>query len=400
MQQKNSWLLPEGIEETLPPEARHLEALRNKLLDSFACWGYNLVIPPFIDFLESLLIGSGHDLDLQTFKLTDQISGEMLGIRADMTPQVARIDAHNLKQAWPTRLCYAGTVLHTRGDPLEKTRSPMQIGAELYGHAGKESDFEVICLMLEMLAITGLQDVHLDLGYVGIYRTLAEQAGLSHAQESELFDILQRKAKPELAELMDGYAIDSDLKQIFLALPELNGGPAVLDKARAVLAPANAAVNQALADLTAIAEQLSLRFPNLPISFDLAELRGYHYHTGIVFAAFVPGVGREIARGGRYDNIGKIFGRARPATGFSADLKLLSALSKQSFQCPPRELIFAPCVDDAELAVAIRDLRAQQRPVIQQLPGQTGGAAEYGCTAILEQEQQHWVVKPLNSATA
>ncbi|PPD45668.1 MAG: ATP phosphoribosyltransferase regulatory subunit [Methylobacter sp.] len=395
MQQKDSWLLPEGIEETLPAEAKHLEALRNKLLDSFACWGYDLVIPPFIDFLDSLLIGAGHDLDLQTFKLTDQISGEMLGIRADMTPQVARIDAHNLKHEWPTRLCYAGTVLHTRGDPLEKTRSPLQIGAELYGHGGKESDLEVICLMLEMLAVTGLQNVHLDLGHVGIYRALAEQAALSDAQESELFAILQRKAKPELLELMDGYALSDGLKQMFLALPELNGGQTVLDKASAVLAQASAAVKQALADLTAVAGQLAVRFPNLAISFDLAELRGYHYHTGIVFAAFVPTVGREIARGGRYDNIGKVFGRARPATGFSADLKLLSALSKQSFQMPARELIFAPYLDDAGLTESIRDLRAQRRAVIQELPGQTGGAGEYGCTAILVQEQQRWVVKAL-----
>ncbi len=395
MQQKDSWLLPEGIEETLPAEAKHLEALRNKLLDSFACWGYDLVIPPFIDFLDSLLIGSGHDLDLQTFKLTDQISGEMLGIRADMTPQVARIDAHNLKHEWPTRLCYAGTVLHTRGDPLEKTRSPLQIGAELYGHGGKESDLEVICLMLEMLAVTGLQNVHLDLGHVGIYRALAEQAGLSDAQESELFAILQRKAKPELAGLMDGYALTDGLKQMFLALPELNGSQTVLDKASVVLAQASAAVKQALADLTAVAGQLAVRFPNLAISFDLAELRGYHYHTGIVFAAFVPTVGREIARGGRYDNIGKVFGRARPATGFSADLKVLSALSKQSFQTPARELIFAPYLDDAGLTETIRDLRARQRAVIQQLPGQTGGPPEYACTAILVQEQQRWVVKAL-----
>lgn len=396
MQQKNSWLLPEGIEETLPAEAKHLEALRNQLLDSFASWGYDLVIPPFIDFLDSLLIGSGHDLDLQTFKLTDQISGELLGIRADMTPLVARIDAHNLKHDWPTRLCYAGTVLHTRGDPLEKTRSPLQIGAELYGHAGKESDLEVICLMLEMLAITGLQNVHLDLGHVGIYRALAVQAGLSASEEGELFDILQRKAKPELAMLMDALHLDDGLKRLFLALPELNGDHDVLTKAKALFADAGDPVNQALADLDAVALQLRQRFPHLPISFDLAELRGYHYHTGIVFAAFVPGVGREIARGGRYDDIGAVFGRARPATGFSADLKVLSQLGRQSFQCPAPERIFAPYLDDAELLAAIRDLRAQQRVVIQQLPGQTGGAADYGCTATLAQEQQHWVVKPLN----
>ncbi len=188
MHQKNSWLLPDGIEETLPTEARHLENLRSQLLTTFTNWGYQLVIPPFIDFLDSLLVGSGHDLELQTFKVTDQVSGEMLGIRADMTPQVARIDAHNLKQQCPTRLCYAGTVLHSRGNPLESTRSPMQIGAELYGHSGKESDVEVISLMLEMLAQTGLKNVHLDIGHVGIYRELSAQAGLTAAEEAELFD--------------------------------------------------------------------------------------------------------------------------------------------------------------------------------------------------------------------
>ena len=395
MQQKDSWLLPDGIEEILPEEAKHLENLRSKLLELFACWGYDLVIPPFIDFLDSLLTGSGHDLDLQTFKLTDQISGEMLGVRADMTPQVARMDAHNLKHEWPTRLCYVGTILHTRGDPLEKTRSPMQIGAELYGHAGKESDVEVIRLMLEMLAITGLLNVHLDLGHVGIYRALSRQAGLTGLQESELFDVLQRKARPELQELMDGYTIDNDLKAMLLKLPELNGGKDTINKARAVFSKANDDVKNALADLEAIAEKLAARFPSLPISFDLAELRGYHYHTGMVFAAFVPSVGREIARGGRYDNIGAVFGRARPATGFSADLKLLSSLSKQSCQVEQRELIFAPYSDDAVLNEKIRDLRAQQQAVVQQLPGQTGSAKELGCTSILEQDNQNWVVRPL-----
>ena len=395
MQQKDSWLLPDGIEEILPEEAKHLENLRHKLLELFACWGYDLVIPPFIDFLDSLLTGSGHDLDLQTFKLTDQISGEMLGVRADMTPQVARMDAHNLKHEWPTRLCYVGTILHTRGDPLEKTRSPMQIGAELFGHAGKESDVEVIRLMLEMLAITGLQNVHLDLGHVGIYRALSKQAGLTKLQETELFDVLQRKARPELAELMDRYPIDNDLKALFLKLPELNGGKDIIAKAQAVFLKAGDEVKLALADLAAIAGQLAARFPSLPISFDLAELRGYHYHTGMVFAAFIPSVGREIARGGRYDNIGAVFGRARPATGFSADLKLLSALSKQSYQASQRALIFAPCSDDAALNEKIRDLRAQQQAVVQQLPGQTGSAKELACTSILEHDNQNWVVRPL-----
>lgn len=395
MQQKDSWLLPDGIDEILPAEAKHLEQLRGRLLELFSCWGYDLVIPPFIDFLDSLLTGSGHDLDLQTFKLTDQISGKMLGIRADMTPQVARMDVHNIKHEWPTRLCYVGTILHTRGDPLEKTRSPMQLGAELYGHAGIESDIEVIRLMLEMLAITGLQNVHLDLGHVGIYRALSKQAALSPQQESELFDILQRKARTELAELMQSYSLDNDLKNMFLKLPELNGNKDIIAKAQSVFAKANADVKTALADLVGIADKLAHYFPSLPISFDLAELRGYHYHTGVVFAAFIPSVGREIARGGRYDNIGAIFGRDRPATGFSADLKLLSTLSKPASPSVARELIFAPYNEDSALTEKIRDLRAQQRAVVQQLPGQTGSATDLACTSILEIDNQNWVVRPL-----
>ncbi len=395
MRQNTSWLLPDGIEEILPEDARHLERLRKQLLEMLSCWGYQLVIPPFIDFLDSLLVGSGHDLELQTFKVTDQVSGEMLGIRADMTPQVARIDAHNLKYEWPTRLCYAGTVLHTRGNPLEKTRSPLQLGAELYGHSGKESDLEIIGLMLETLALSGLLNVHLDLGHVGIYRALADQAGLNEGQEKALFDVLQRKARPELKELMESYPISDGLKPVFLKLPELNGGADTLTQAKTLLADTNPSARQALIELTTIAAELKIRFPNLDISYDLAELRGYHYHTGIVFAAFVPSVGREIARGGRYDNIGEKFGRARPATGFSTDLKLLSALSKNALPIEKHAAIFAPCSDDPGLLEKIRDLRADKQTVIQQLPGQTGGAEQLGCTALLVKDHQNWVVQPI-----
>jgi ATP phosphoribosyltransferase regulatory subunit len=249
--------------------------------------------------------------------------------------------------------------------------------------------------MLEMLAITGLLNVHLDLGHVGIYRALAKQAQLTCVQESELFAVLQRKARPELAELMDSYAIADELKTLFLKLPELNGDREILNKARAIFAHANEEVQYALADLTAIADKLAARFPSLPISFDLAELRGYHYHTGMVFAAFVPSIGREIARGGRYDNIGSVFGRARPATGFSADLKLLAVLGKKTCIKPPRPLIFAPCVDDAELTEKIRALRADQQAVVQQLPDQTGTAQDLGCTSVLEFVNHQWVVRPL-----
>ena len=398
MQNKDSWLLPDGIEEVLPDQALLLEELRRKLLDTFAAWGYQLVIPPFVDFLDSLLIGSGHDLDLQTFKLTDQISGKMLGVRADMTPQVARIDAHHLNHDRPARLCYAGTTLHTLGDPLEKTRSPMQIGAELYGHSGLESDYEIICLMLETLAISGLQELHLDLGHVGIYRALSKQAGFSPAEETELFALLQRKARAELHEFLNTLPLNPALKDLFSALPQLNGHREILQKADTLLnklTDVDPSIAQALADLHHIADKLSRDFPQLPVSFDLAELRGYHYHTGMVFAAFIPGLGREIARGGRYDNIGRFFGRARAATGFSADLKALVNLYKTGRTPAGAEQILAPYADDRDLAVLIRDLRAAGKTVIQFLPNQSGSPADLGCTSVLEKQAQSWIVKPL-----
>jgi len=395
MQKNDSWLLPEGIDEVLPDDAKHLEFLRRKLLDVFGCWGYELVIPPIVDFLDSLLTGSGYDLELQTFKLTDQISGKMLGVRADMTPQVARIAGHNLKHNWPTRLCYAGTVLHTLGDHLEKTRSPMQIGAELYGHSGLESDLEVIQLMLEMLAMTGIENVHLDLGHVGIYRALARQAQLSNQQEAELFDVLQRKARTELDELLAGYSIADKFKHILTALPRLNGGVEVFSKAAEIIADTDESVKQALTEMQQIADKLAVQYSSLPVNFDLAELRGYRYHTGIVFAAFVPGFGKEIARGGRYDNIGEFFGRARAATGFSADLKIMASLAAMSEKKSER-VIYAPYEDDVALQEIIRDLRASGTVVIQQLPGQIGTAGDLGCTAILEKQNQDWVIKPLD----
>lgn len=395
MQPKDSWLLPEGIEEILPEEAKCLENLRGRLLQLFNSWGYELVIPPMIDFIDSLLTGSGHDLDLQTFKIIDQVSGKTLGLRADMTPQVARMDAHQLKQACPTRLCYAGTVLHTRGDPLEKTRSPMQIGAELYGHAGIESDVEVVCLMLETLAQSGLLDVHLDLGHVGIFRGLSRQAGLDHSTESSFFDVLQRKAKHELVDLLLELNVKEDVKNMLLALPELNGGKEILSKAHLALNKADESVRQALSEIDQIAGRLAQRYPNLPISYDLAELRGYHYHTGAVFAAFVPEIGREIARGGRYDNIGEVFGRARPATGFSADLKTLVLLGKQNAYDSKTVKIFAPFQGDHAMTETIRELRSQGSIVIQQLPGQSGAAKEMGCTATLVEESQGWIIKAL-----
>lgn len=394
--QENRWLLPEGIQEVLPHEARKLEHLRRELLDLFALWGYELVIPPFIDFLDSLLTGTGHDLDLQTFKLTDQLSGRTLGVRADMTPQVARIDARNLHRNNPTRLCYLGTVLHALNDPLENSRSPLQVGAELYGHAGIDSDLEIVQLMLETLAVAGIQNVHIDLGHVAIFRELAKLAGLDEAQESAIFDILQRKAIPELEELLESSELDETIRPMLAALPTLNGSEGVLEKARKALTGCNPEISTALDYLEELRHRLSILFPSLPVNFDLAELRGYHYQTGVVFAAFVPGYGREIARGGRYDEIGKVFGRARPATGFSADIKVLACWAQNPSVEHPTA-IFAPAHGDTELEETIRDLRLSGRPVIRELPGQFGNAESMGCGFRLEHNNDGWIVTALDS---
>ena len=396
MPQTDPWLLPEGIAEILPEDAQYLEATRRNLLDVFSAWGYERVIPPLIDFVDTLKIGSGQDLDLQTFKLIDQLSGQMLGIRADMTPQVARIDAHQLNQQWPTRLCYAGTIVHAQGSALDRSRTPMQIGAELYGYQGLDGDMEIIRLMLEMLATAKLQNIHLDLGHVGVYRSLVAQAQLNKKQEALLFDVLQRKAQAELEVLLESFNLDVNLTNIFLKLPGLNGGEELFTRAQDILSDADAQVQSAIADLEQVSKLLSKYFPALPVSYDLAELRGYHYHTGIVFAAFVPECGREIARGGRYDNIGMAFGRARPATGFSADLKVLSALSKQLNPQATTEKIFAPNGDDQQLDEMIRDLRAQGRIVIQQLSDQIGSAEDMGCASYISLEDQSWIIKTVS----
>ncbi|WP_434113487.1 ATP phosphoribosyltransferase regulatory subunit [Methylocaldum sp. GT1TLB] len=393
---EDNWLLPEGIDEVFPEEAERLEQLRRKIIDLFASWGYRLVMPPLIEFIESLLTGSGNDLDLQTFKIIDQISGRLMGIRADMTPQVARIDARNLGTDTPTRLCYMGTVLHTQSDHLEKSRSPLQVGAELYGHAGNASDMEVICLMLEMLAIAGIENVHLDLGHVGIYRELARQAGLNAQQEAELFEILQRKDYPELVTLLHSLTVSDSSTEMLEALIDLNGHEGVIEKARKRLATANESVHRALMDLESISKSLASLFPALRINFDLAELRGYHYKTGVVFAAFVPGYGREIARGGRYDEIGKIFGRARPATGFSADLKVLARLANGKDDDAPSLRIFAPAVDDPDLHEIVRNLRGAGQTVIQELYGQTGEAREMACSHYLQKRGLTWEVFPVS----
>ncbi|MBK1693603.1 ATP phosphoribosyltransferase regulatory subunit [Chromatium weissei] len=389
------WLLPAGIEEVLPAEAQIVEALRRELLDLYASWGYELVFPPFIDYLESLLTGTGQDLDLQTFKLTDHQTGRLLGIRADMTPQVARIDAHHLRRETPTRLCYLGTVLHTRANGFASTRSPLQIGAEIYGHGGIESDIEILRLIVLTLRTAGIADSYLDLGHVGIYRGLARQANLNATQEHALFDALQRKAIPEIEALINDFGVTGAVADMLLALAELNGAEA-LTQAATVLKAAAAPVQAAVNELRRLADELNRWHPELSVHYDLAELRGYHYKTGAVFAAFVPGWGLEVVRGGRYDDIGRVFGRARPAVGFSTDLKsLLQHGRGLAARYQPQPSITAPWSTDPALHSAIAELRASGRRVIQTLPGALPNDAA-GETQQLVLREGRWEVQAIS----
>lgn len=390
---KDSWLLPEGIEEVLPPRAEYLESRRRQLLDLYRSWGYELVMPPFIEYLESLFVGTAHDLDLQTFKLTDQLNGRMMGVRADMTPQVARIDAHQLRRETPTRLCYMGTVLHTRPDGFAASRAPLQIGLELYGHSGVESDVEVFRLMVETLRACNIENTYFDLGHVGIFRGLAKQAGLSAEQESELFDALQRKAKPEIKDMLAYWQLAPKLAVMLSALADLNGNDEVLPRAETVLSIASAEVKAALASLQHMAKAIKQAIPAISLHYDLAELRGYHYHTGVVFAAFVPGKGTAIAQGGRYDGIGKVFGNARPATGFSTDLKTLLALAPATVV--KNAGIYAPYLEERELNALIQRLRAQGERVVSALPGQVGDARAMQCDRQIVKQGNNWVVEKL-----
>ena len=390
MTMNKSWLLPEGVEEILPPQAGYLENLCRSIIDLYRTWGYQLVMPPMIEFLESLLTGTGSDLDLQTFKLTDQLSGRLMGVRADTTPQVARLDARNINCTAPTRLCYLGTVLHTRPAGHGASRSPLQVGAELYGHRGRESDAEILVLMLETLRLAGIRDVYIDLGHVGIYQGIISQLRLGSDQEAALFDVLQRKAGFELEELIKSWSLPRKAAAMLEFMIEANGDMSLLNRAAKKLSSSSARIKRSLAELQDVARLVKKLDPDAPLNFDLAELRGYHYHTGIVFTAYVPGSGQGIAFGGRYDDIGRAFGRARPATGFSTDLKILLALTEQS--PAPVNAIFAPCKPDKALALKIRNLRDKGEVVINELPGQKGTPGQMQCNRKLVKKNGRWQV--------
>ena len=385
------WLLPDGVEELLPAQAEQAEALRRKLLDLYHSWGYELVIPPLLEFTDSLLVGLGGDVDLQTFKVVDQLSGRTMGIRADITPQVARIDAHCLKRESATRLCYAGSVIHTRPKKLMASRSPIQLGAELYGDASLASDIEIISLMLETLRNTGIKNITLDLGHVGIYRALLAQAKLKAEDETLLFEALQRKSAAEIAELIGRLVADKALAEMMLAVSQLNGDRSVLSQARELLKGAGTVILDAIDALEQVADSIAVRMPDVKLYFDICELRGYHYHTGLVFAALAPGYGHAVANGGRYDDIGEVFGRARPATGFNTDLKALLQLLPVSIS-ESAKAIYAPNDDALALWQAVQVLRAKGERVISGLSDQ---AVVAGCDRQLVLEQGQWVVQPL-----
>jgi len=363
-----------------------MEQVRRRLLDLFRVHGYQLVIPPLLEYLESLTTGAGHDLDLATFKVVDLLSGRLMGIRADITPQAARIDAHLLNRQGVTRLCYAGSVLRTRPDGLAQTREPLQVGAELFGHAGIESDIEIQQLLVKGLQAVGVRALHLDLSHVGIFRSLVRHGGIAKAHEQELYGALQSKDKTGLRELLAG--LGHEVQQALLALTDLNGDVEVLQAAQDCLPP-HAEIRQALQDLRHIAQQLAGL--GVEVSFDLAELRGYHYHSGAVFAAYAQGHAGPLALGGRYDEVGSAFGRARPATGFSLDLRSLATA------LPPaqaEQAILAPLSEDAGLQATIAALRTNGEIVIVELPGHETSRAELGCNRALINQQGTWQVVP------
>lgn len=391
----NSWLLPDGINESLPNDAEKLESLRRQLVDLYASWGYRLVMPPMVEYLESLRAGMGTQLDLQTFKITDQSNGRMMGIRADLTPQVARMDAHKLskgdREGAVNRLCYIGTVLRTRSAQQGGSRSPVQVGAELFGHAGLESDSEIISLMLKTLRAIDLKDMVLDLGHVGVANGVAEHCGLTEDQKQHYFDMLARKSLPEIEAWVAEEGFDDKAGQMLKALPLLSGSNAVIETAKEQLKDAGQSVLNALQHLSDISDVISQKYTDVTCHIDLAEMRGYAYHTGIMYTVYKPGRGEAVAHGGRYDGIGQAFGNSRPAIGFSTDLRTLAELSPEQPESISR--ILAPADKDKNLETLIEELRADGENVVRQLDATSNLTPEQqDCTRVIEKQGDSWIV--------
>lgn len=379
-----NWLLPEYIEDVLPAEAARIETLRRTLLDLFKVHGYQYVIPPMLEYMESLITGVGHDLDLATFKVVDQLSGRLMGVRADMTPQAARIDAHLLNHQGITRLCYAGSVLRTKPDGLALTREPLQLGAELYGHAGVASDIEIQRLLIKALTAIGINELHMDFSHVNIFGSLIETSQIGDELEQDLYTALQSKDQSAVASLSKN--LDNATREALIHLTTLNGDKTILAKAAKVL-PSTSAVSNALNDLNQVST--ALEDLEVTVSFDLSELRGYHYHSGLVFAAYAQGYKGPLALGGRYDEVGQAFGRARPATGFSLDLRgVVTALPPAT----PVMAIFAPADVTLSLSAKIDTLRAEGQIVVQELAGFKANMNELNCDRKLVNYNSGWHV--------
>ncbi len=387
----SSWQLPDQIADVLPSEARHIEELRRLFLDTARRYGYELVMPPLLEHLESLLTGTGEALDLQTFKLVDQLSGRTLGLRADTTPQVARIDAHLLNRSGVARLCYCGPVLHTRAERPHATREPLQLGAEIYGHAGLEADLEIQLLALEGLTAAGVGSLSVDMADVRVVSSLLAGATISSGTLALLHTALAAKDASELASLLTSEpGISKASADGLTALLQLYGDEKVLLQAEQAF-QAFPAVVAALQDLRWLASHVTSFGCGVKVGFDLADLRGYAYYSGTRFAIY--GQGAELARGGRYDEVGAIFGRRRPAAGFSLDLKeLVSVLSPR----PLRAAVCAPWGVDATLCQAIAALRARGETVVCVLPGHEHEVNEFDCDRELAYAAGQWVVQPLN----
>jgi len=378
----SAWVLPDHIADVLPSEARHIEEIRRDLLDMARCYGYELVMPPMLEHLESLLSGTGEALDLQTFKLVDQISGRMMGLRADSTPQVARIDAHLLNRRGVTRLCYCGPVLHTRPAAPHATREPLQFGAEIYGHSGLEADLEVLTLTLDALKACKVGALTIDLADARIVSSLLDQSGLSTVRKTEVLAALTSKDSSALIELTQ--ACPPEIGAALQSLVNLYGGADILDQARNSL-PALPGIREALDHL----QWLSGHLDGVKLSFDLADLRGYAYYTGMRFSIYAAGASDALARGGRYDEVGSVFGRKRPAVGFSLDVKVLAQAAEVR---PLRAAIRAPWGEASALRAAIAGLRQQGETVVCVLPGHESEVDEFHCDRELVQAAGQWVV--------
>ena len=390
------WLLPEGVDELLPPRSGDIERLSRKLLDTYATWGYELVMPPLVEYLDALLTGTAGALGLRTFTLTDQLSGRLLGIRADITPQAARIDARRLRRDVPVRLCYLGTVLHTRADMAGESRCPLQIGAELFGHAGLESDVEVLALAIETLALAGLEQAHISLGHTELVRQLLARCGISAQQEQQLHGILQRKAGDELRSCLRDWSVPGREAKALAALMQLHGGLSVLADARRHLQHCGAEMLHCIDELEALVKQMEGLLDADRVHFELCEMHGYTYHNGIVFGAYLPGLGSAVLQGGRYDNVGRAFGRGRPATGFSTDAKLL--VNQQPPEPDRCTALLAPWpAHDLNMQAEVTRRRRAGETVLYALPGQVQDPAAQGCNRELYRQQDgSWQVRPLD----